>query len=106
MAARIYADKPPSDAFGVDWFAAAWVKPGRKVALAGVVVSAGMRVRGEKVRAKPAVHAAVARSGDRGLNCGRLLITRVNLCGSGRVRPAIVLESGAGRSFRNATYAS
>jgi hypothetical protein len=84
MAARIYADKPLSDAFGVDWFAAAWVKPGRKAALAGVFVSAGMRVRGEKVRAKPAVQAAVALSGDRGLNCGRLLITRVNLCGSGR----------------------
>lgn len=106
MAARVYADKPPSDAFGVDCFAAAWVKPGRKVALAGVFVSASMRVRGEKVRAKPAVQTAVARSGDRGLNCGRLLITRVNLCGSGRIRPAVLLESGAGRSFRSATYAS
>jgi hypothetical protein len=104
--ARIYATKPLSDAFGVDWFAAAWVKPGREVALAGVFVSARVRVRGEKVRAKPAVQAIVARSGDRGLNCGRLLITRVNLCGSGQIRPAVLLESGAGRSYRSATYAS
>ena len=106
MAARIYADKPPSEACGVDWFAVAWVKPGRRAALAGVCVSASVRVRGEKVRAKPAVHTAVARSGERGLDCGRLLITRVNLCGSGQIRPAVVLESDAGRPFHNATYAS
>jgi hypothetical protein len=102
-AARAYADRPRGNAESVRCLAAVWVKPRRK-AWAGVIVSAVMGLRGEIWRAKPAVHAAGALAGACGSDCGRLLITRVNLSSGRSAR--LMLDGDAGRSLDHATYAS